>query len=121
MPNGIDKNWYRMCAAINGFRACYGSWPTRIRMAEGAIKELFTEETFAKLGEKLTFVYDGSPYIAEDDLGRSYSYGREGFSVQPPDIQAREWLNVEPDSEMVKKYHAPRGSRSRKTANGQQD
>lgn len=110
MANGIDKNWYRMCAAINGFRVRYGNWPTRIRMAKDAIKYLFAEETLAKLGEKLTFVYDGSPYIAEDDMGRSYNYGQEGFAGEPPDIPAQEWLNVEPDSTMVKEYYTPHNS-----------
>ena len=107
MPNGIDKNWYRMCVAIDGFRARYGSWPTKIHLPAGAIEYLFTEETFARLEERLTLVYDDSPFIAEDDIGRSYNYGKEGF-FDPPDIRAREWLNVKPDSEMVKEYYAPR-------------
>ena len=49
MPNGIDKNWYRMCAAINGFRSRYSEWPTKIRLPEGAIQMLFTQETLARL------------------------------------------------------------------------
>ena len=110
MPNGIDKNWYRMCAAINGFRARYDSWPTKIHLPEGAIRHLFSEETLEKLQEKLAIIYDDSPYVAEDDLGRSYNYGREGFYDEPPDIQAREWLDVEPDSEMVKEYYTPLNS-----------
>jgi hypothetical protein len=61
----------------------------------------------AKLNERISLVYDDSPYIAEDDLGRSYNYAQEGFYGEPPDIQAREWLGVEPDSEMVKDYHTP--------------
>jgi len=107
MPNGVDKNWYRMCSAINGFRARYGSWPTKIRLPEGAIDYLFTEETFEKLEEKLAFVYDDSTYIAEDSTGRRYNLGQEGFSDEPPDIPAREWLKVEPDSNMVKEYYTP--------------
>ena len=109
MPNGIDKNWYRMCASIDGFRARYGSWPTKIHLTKGTIEYLFTEETFARLEERLTFIYDGSLFIAEDDVGRSYNYGKEG-SFDPPDVRAREWLEVEPDSEMVKEYYAPRSS-----------
>jgi hypothetical protein len=110
MPNGIDKNWIRMCAALDGFRARYGSWPTKIRLPEGAIEALFTAGTLARLEQKVRFIYDGSPFLAEDETGRSYSYGQEGFSNQPPDIPATEWLGVEPDSEMVKAYYAPRGS-----------
>ena len=112
MPNGIDKNWYRMCAAINAFRVRYGSWPTKIRLPEGAIEHLFTEETFARLDGKLVFVYDGSPFIAEDDSGRTYNYGQEGFPDETPDIPTHEWLKVEPDSEMVKAYYAPHSRNS---------
>lgn len=113
MPNGIDKNWKRMCAAINGFRVRYGAWPTKMRLPEGAIRELFTKETLTRLEEKLTFVYDGSPYIAEDEKGRSFNYAEERFHDLPPDIQARDWLNVEPDSQMVKDYYTPRSNRSK--------
>ena len=107
MPNGIDKNWYRMCGAIDGFRGRYERWPTRIRLNEGAIENLFTEESFAKLEEKLTFVYDGSPFVAEDDSGRSYNYGQEGFVDGKSDILAQAWLSVKPDSEIVQAYYAP--------------
>jgi hypothetical protein len=113
MPNGIDKNWFRMCAGINGFRSRYGDWPTKMRLPEGAIQALFTKESLARLEEKLTFVYDGSPYIAEDEIGRRFNYGEEGFPDLPPDIQARDWLNVEPDSQMVKDYYTPRSNRSK--------
>lgn len=105
MPNGIDKNWYRLCAAIDSFRMRYGSWPTRIRTFEDALEKLFTENSFARLKEKLDFVYDGSPFIAEDDQGNSHNYGKEGFIKGQPDVSAREWLGVEPDSQMVKNYY----------------
>lgn len=82
MPNGIDKNWYRMCAAINGFRSRHGCWPTKIRLPEGATNYLFTQDTFAKLEERITFIYDGSPYIAEDTTDRNYNLGIDGFSEQ---------------------------------------
>lgn len=77
------------------------------------MKGLFTEETLSRLEEKLTFVYDGSTYIAEDEMGRSYNYGQEGFVDLKPDIQALEWLDVKPDSEMVREYYAPRNNRSK--------
>jgi len=75
MPNGIDKNWYRMCSAINGFRLRFHKWPTRIHLPEDTIAPLFTEESFAKLEEKIIFIYDGSPFVAKDNLGISYNYG----------------------------------------------
>lgn len=105
MPNGIDKNWSRMCAAIDGYRNRYGSWPTMFRLPKGAIEHLFTEETLARIGEKIKLVeYDGSPFMAEDNQGRSYQYGEESFR-EGTDIRARDWLGVEPDSEIVIKYY----------------
>ena len=61
MPNGIDKNWMRMCAAVNGFRARYQRWPVRVRLPVNAISGLFTPKSLAKIEEKLTLVEDGSP------------------------------------------------------------
>lgn len=40
-----------MCAAINGFRACYDSWPIRIRMAEGAIEYCSRKKRSQSQGE----------------------------------------------------------------------
>jgi hypothetical protein len=110
MPNGIDKNWYRVCGAIDGFRVRYGNWPTKIHLPEGAIEYLFTKETFAKIEEKLVFVYDDSTYIAEGSPDRSYNLGEDGFPDQLPDISACDWLNVTPDSKMVEEYYTPLGS-----------
>lgn len=104
MPNGIDKNWYRMCAAIDGFRARYGRWPTSIRLPEGAIDNLFQDETLDKLERKIVLIYDGSPYIAEDDAGNSHRYG-QGEEFAESDIPARAWLDVAPDSDAVKAYY----------------
>ena len=106
MPNGIDKNWMRMCAAINGFRARYQRWPVRVRMPQNAIADLFTSESLAKIQKKLTLVEDDSLYIVEDDAGNSYNYGEEGLSPKP-DISAHIWLDVTPDSELVRAYYQP--------------
>jgi len=40
MPNGDSKNWIRFCASIDGFRARYGSWPTKVRVPNFFIEEL---------------------------------------------------------------------------------
>lgn len=108
MPNGIEKNWFRMCAAINGFRARYGSWPTKIHLFEGALDDLFKEETLHTLEQKIDFIYADWPYVAEDEQGRRYNLAEDGFSAEPPDIPAHEWLGVEPDSKAVQEYRAPR-------------
>jgi hypothetical protein len=108
MPNGIEKNWFRMCAAIDGFRARYVSWPTKIHLFEGALDDLFKEETLHTVEQKIDLIYDGLPYVAEDEQGRCYNYAEDGFSAEPPDIPAYEWLDVEPDSKAVQEYRAPR-------------
>ena len=97
MPNGYDRNWIRMCGAIDGFRARYGAWPTKMRLYEGALDGLFTEATLVALQQRLTLIIDGSPFIAEDDAGRSYNYGKEGFSQTEPNIKASVWLGITPD------------------------
>ena len=103
MPNGEDKNWVRLCAAIDGFRARYKRWPNRIligRLEHGDLVWMLTKESYAKLTEKLTFiVQEDLGMAAEDDEGRKYDYGMEGFCKTPPDILASEWLAVEPDSD----------------------
>lgn len=102
MPDGYDKNWVRFCGAIEGFRVRHQSWPTKIRMSYGIINDfrenLFTAESFDKIEAKLRLVGDDAFIIvAEDDAGRKYSYGDEGFPETRPDIDAHEWLGVHPD------------------------
>ncbi len=102
MPNGDDKNWVRLCAAINGFRSRYHAWPTQIRLLPGCLEDLrghlFSSEAFAKVEEKLIFIPDAAVGMAaEDESGRKYDYGHEGFPKQPPDVHAVVWLGVEPD------------------------
>jgi hypothetical protein len=104
MPNGLDRNWIRLCGAIDGFRARYRLWPTRIRLSEGIlnnIKALFTFSSFAKIEEKITFIaIKDTTIIAEDDNGRRYNYCTEGFTQIPPDLTAKEWFGVNPDSKV---------------------
>ena len=107
MPNGADKNWVRLCAAIDGFRARHKLWPTTIRLGKREYKDLqwmFTKESFGKLAEKLRFVTIDLGMAAEDHEGRKYDYAKEGFSKKQPDITAKEWLGVEPDSEEYQEY-----------------
>ena len=103
MPNGHDKNWIRVCAAIEGFRVRHGRWPTRVRLFPVALAELrdhlFTPDDFAKITSKIALVPDDAPMIAEDDTGASYNYGKEGFSKKKPDIRASDWLAVTPKPE----------------------
>ena len=101
MANGFDKNFMRLCGAVNGFRVTHGIWPTRVRLFPGALEDLqrnvFSPESFAKLTAKLDLVADEAPMIAEDDAGQRYSYGDQGFPDENPEPDAHQWLGVIPD------------------------
>jgi hypothetical protein len=94
MPNGIDKNWYRMCSAINSFRMRFGHWPTRIRLSEGALENLFSQESYQVLLSKLEFIIDGSAFIVDNDQGNSHDYGQDGFVSGDLDVRAQDWLGA---------------------------
>ena len=95
-----SQNWIRLCAAIDGFRARYGRWPTRIRIWDLCLSNLrdnlFSPEDFAQIAAKLTFIEEGQSVIAEDETGATYDYGTEGFSRIPVSLSAATWLNVRP-------------------------
>lgn len=102
MPNGATKNWIRLCAVIDGFRSRYQSWPSRICLdpiIHEDIKRLFTEKSLEKLTDKIKLIpMNDATVIAEDEQGRTYDYGKDGFSSSKPDIRAKEWLGVEPNT-----------------------
>ena len=97
MLSGYDENFIRLCAAIDGFRVRYRRWPTRVRIFPAAlddIRELFTPADYARIVAKVELIGDGAPYVAEDELGCRYSYGRDGFPRKKPTPRATEWLGV---------------------------
>jgi hypothetical protein len=99
MPNGHDRNWIRLCGAIDGFRARYGRWPTRVRVFPAALIDLrdflFAPDDFARITAKVALIADEAPMIAEDDSGAKYNYGEEGFPRERPTPSAADWLGVE--------------------------
>ena len=101
MPNGFDKNWVRLCAAIDGFYISHGKWPNRVLLFAGSIQNLkedvFSQESFARLVSKLELVASESPMIAQDDEGNQYNYGNQGFPETRPLMSANDWLGIEPD------------------------
>jgi len=103
LPNGHDRNWIRLCAALSGFRVRYGIWPTRVRVSPDILDDLrinlFSSDGFAKLGEKLQFIAGDDPFMVEDEEGRSYNYCLEGFPSQKPDVKPADWLGISPDIE----------------------
>lgn len=103
MPNGHDKNWVRLCAAVDGFHARYGRWPTRVRLFPECLADirddLFTPEDYASITAKVALVPDKASMIAEDESGASYNYGAEGFRETSPGPSAYEWFGVSPKPE----------------------
>lgn len=97
MPNGDEKNWTRLCAAVDGFKARFGVWPKRIRLTEGALSEIrdhvLEPDEFERVSEKLDFVCEPSAtMVAELDKVRSYDYGTEGFPDIRNEQSAEQWL-----------------------------
>lgn len=100
MPNGADKNFVRLCAALNGFRMRYGSWPSRVVIHPISLADLreyvLSPEDFRTVTGKVTLVEGDAGFRAEDDQGNSYDYGEEGFPDREPESSAQEWLGVSP-------------------------
>jgi hypothetical protein len=100
MPNGHDKNWRRLCAAIDGFRARYERWPTRVLVHPRCLADirdrLLTSEDYESVCGKVSLIEDDGPMIAEDDLGNRFSYGNEEMPKERPTPGASDWLAVSP-------------------------
>ena len=101
MPNGDDKNWVRLCIAVEGFRAIYQKWPeTALLTKETAedIKQLFKPLTYEAVLAKLDIVEVEDGYHIElvDKAGNSFKYG-EGRDFEQ-DEDANSWFGVTPDA-----------------------
>jgi hypothetical protein len=97
MPNGGDRNWVRVCAAIDGFRVRFGRWPRRVRVMPLAFDDLvahvLTPIGFALVSSSVELVpEEDAGMIAEDGSGAEYSYGQEGFPEGEPDPPTRAWF-----------------------------
>lgn len=98
MPNGESRNWIRFIGSLNGFSAIYGSWPTKVYLYPEFIKELqymMPPGDFQRLETKVALIPEPkATFRCEDDQGRSYDYGQQGFARKQPVPDAMEWLNV---------------------------
>src|SRR5687768_4849384 len=97
MPNGDDKNWVRVCAAIDGFRIQYGRWPKRVRIMPvcyfDLISHVLTPLGFALVSSFVELVpEDKAEMIADDETGAEYSYGRQSFPKENAEPPTREWF-----------------------------
>ncbi len=101
MPNGSDKNWVRLCLTIDGFRARFDVWPTRLRakpdIVEDIREHLLTQESWGLLAKKIQLLSDPGveSLIAEDDAGRECAYGSD-YSTQSLGVRAAEWPSITP-------------------------
>ena len=99
MPNGGDKNWVRVCAAIDGFRGRYGHWPKRVRMMPGSFDDLVAH-VLTPIGLALVSSYvelvpeEGAAMIADDGAGAEYNYGQEGFPNRDVEPSTRSWFGA---------------------------
>ena len=101
MPNGHDKNFVRLCLAIEGFHDRYGHWPTRVRLSPGVLdnlRSIFSADDFEKLSSKIELAAGGTGMVAEDDAGGNYSYGEEP-RLDKREHLAQKWLGVHPREE----------------------
>ena len=101
MPNGDDKNWVRLCIAVEGFRARYQKWPETALISKDIaenIKQLFEPLDYEAVLMKLEIVeVEGAPHIElVDKAGNSFNYGEERDFEQEGD--ARSWFGVTPDA-----------------------
>ena len=101
MPNGDDKNWVRLCIAVERFRARYQKWPETALLNKGTaedIKQLFKPLTYEAVLMKLEIVEVEDAYHIElvDKAGNSFKYGEERDFEQGED--ANSWFGVTPDA-----------------------
>lgn len=88
MPNGHDKNWVRVCLAIDGFRARHGHWPTRVRIMPASFRDLvsnvLTPSGFALVNSSVRLLPEpDAAMIAEDSNGREFCYGSDQAEILP--------------------------------------
>jgi len=88
----------RVFQAIDGFRSCYGEWPTKLHLDAVAYEGLCSHLT--KLGIELLNmkiaieIDDNGPssIYASDESGRTLVYG---WVYRKPDIDAFQWLGID--------------------------
>ncbi len=97
MPNGDDKNWIRVCCAIDGFRARYGRWPKRVRLMPIAYIDLLSH-VLTPLGSAIVSSVvelvpeDDAEMIADDGTGAEFNYGRDGGPERELDTATLIWF-----------------------------
>ena len=91
------RNWIRWHAALEGFRAGYGTGPTMIKIPLDIIDDLrfdHSDDMFEKAATRVKIMGNDAGFIAEDDQGRGYKYAYEVSSLVVSDISARFWFEI---------------------------
>jgi hypothetical protein len=98
MPNGDNKNYIRLCGAIDGFKLRFLKWPTRVVAYPMCIEDLrdhvLSPNLFQIVTEKIELVEGNAGFRAEDNDGNIYDYGSEGFPDKSPTPSAQDWLGI---------------------------
>ena len=101
MPNGDDKNWVRICSAIDGFRSRYGRWPKSVRLPpdyfENVVGHVLTPSGFALVSSVFTLASDCGlseevAIIAQDDSGAEFRYGDDSGFFGHPELPAMDYF-----------------------------
>ncbi len=85
MPNGADKNWVRVCSAIDGFIAKHGHPPTRVEMNPyvfaNLVGQVMTPSGYALVSSIIRLVpgEEDIGVIARDEDGAAFDYGMDEF------------------------------------------
>jgi hypothetical protein len=94
MPNGDDKNWVRICLAVDGFRARYGGWPKGVRLPptyfENVVGHVLNPIGFALVSSVFTIIPDDElservAIIAVGESGAEFQYGEESNGGRVPE------------------------------------
>lgn len=104
MPNGAEKNWIRLLAAVDGYWQRYGAWPTHVVLPEVCLADLrdhiLSTDDFVRLRSVITLEVEEDRFAATDGADRAYDYMSEGFPEIRPNVSAIDWLRMTPRPEI---------------------
>jgi hypothetical protein len=96
MPNGVDKNLYRLRSACASYRAKYHEWPSQARLQPlllWDIAQVLDAENFDRLAAHLELRTRDAPGLSVGGRG-VVEYGGDDVDGELLDL-AEKWLGVE--------------------------
>lgn len=103
MPNGSDKNWMRICFAVNGFRSRHGRWPKEVRISptlfEDVVGHVLTPAGFALISNVFAIVSDRDlsekvAIVAVGEFHDEFRYGEESGDLQDPEPSTFDYFGI---------------------------